>query len=183
MGIHRMILFQNTRRILGVVLVSVILFAANGCREPETGGQTEKLPPDWPITPIPEIQIHPNDPSPVVGRWEVVDYHLTPVSAIGEDEAIDWLGQLIVFSENAVGIETELCEAPSFEERSEVFDEYFSDYGLRAERFGVTEHEVDVISVRCNNEPWFGAGSELFRVVGDTIVVVYDGIFFSLEPY
>ncbi|GMQ81742.1 MAG: hypothetical protein BMS9Abin05_1177 [Rhodothermia bacterium] len=183
MGNQRMILIQNTRWILSVVFGFVVLFTMNGCRVSETGGQSENLPPDLPFTPIHEIQIHTDDPSPVVGRWEVVDYLLTSVSAIGEDEAIDWLGQLIVFSENAVGVETELCDAPSFEERTEVFDEFFSDYGVKSEFFGVTKSEVDVITVRCNNAPWSGAGSELFRVVGDTIVVVYDGIFLSLEPH
>ena len=145
----------------------MVLFAANGCGEPETRGQPENIPPDLTATPIPEIQIRPDDPSPVVGRWEVVDYLLTPVSAIGEDEAIDWLGQLIVFSENAVGIETELCDAPSFEERAEVFDDYFRDYGVSPEIFGVTEPEVDVINVRCDDAIWSGAGSELFRIKGD----------------
>lgn len=180
---YYMILVQNTGKILAAMSGLVIFLAAAGCGAGEPSNQSANFPPDSPVARIPEIKIHPDDPSPIVGMWEVVDFHLTPVSAIAEDVAIEWLGQLIVFSENAVGFETELCDTPSFEESSEVFVEYFSVYGVKPEIFGVTEDEVDVINVRCDSAVWSGVGSELFRVVGDTIVVVYDGIFLSLEPF
>jgi len=133
--------------------------------------------------PISQIEISPMDESPIVGRWEVVDYHITPVAAIDESEATEWLGLLVVYSENAVGFESELCETPSFEEHAELFDDYFADYEIDPAVFDIEEPEINVISIQCGGFTWTGPGSELIHVKGDTIVIVFDGVFMSMETY
>ena len=132
---------------------------------------------------VSEIKILRLDVSPVVGKWEVVDYHITPVAAIDEDAALGWLGQLVVYTADVVGFQEELCEAPSFREHRERFAEYFKDFEVNPTLFEIQEPDVDVISIDCNGVNWSGPGAEVIRVQGDSLLIVYDGVFLTMEPY
>ena len=166
-----------------LLLAIILLLVLCGCQE-QVQDEIERVPAfsDSP-TQIMDIEISAFDESPIVGRWEVVDYDLTPVAAVDEEEAENWLGQIVIYSAKATGFEFELCEAPSFEERIERYQEYFGDYEVDPEGLGITEEEVDVIAVQCEGLTWQGPGAETVRVQGDTLVIVYDGIFLLLEPY
>ncbi len=169
--------------VLITILAIICLVALCGCEKIARQDSLEVDESEDAGVAIPDLEISPTDESPIVGRWEVVDYHITPVAAIDELEAIDWLGQLVVYSENAVGFESEMCGAPSFEEHAEFFDDYFADYEVDPTVFGIVAPEVDVISIHCEGLTWTGPGSELIHVRGDSIVVVYDGVFLSMERY
>ena len=169
--------------VLITILAIICMVALCGCEKPAGQEALELTGSLQNVVPIPEIEISPTDESPIVGRWEVVDYHITPVAAIDELEAIDWLGQLVVYSENAVGFESEMCGAPSFEEHAEFFEDYFADYEVDPTVFGIIAPEVDVISIHCEGLTWTGPGSELINIQGDSIVVVYDGVFLTMERY
>lgn len=149
------------------------------------GGATPgaSVQPAEPRLSIPEMPISPLDQSPIVGRWEVVDYLLTPVAAIDETTAITWLGLLAIYSKDAVGFEAELCDKPSFREHTERFVDYFQDFETDPAALEITKPDVDIVSIDCYGEAWSGPGSEVIRVQGDSLVVVYDGVFLTMEPY
>ena len=169
--------------VLITILAIICLVALCGCETTTRQDSLEVDESEDAGVAIPDLEISPTDDSPIVGRWEVVDYVVTPVAALDELEAMDWLGQLVVYSKNAVGFKSELCDAPSFEEHQELFDDYFADYEIDPTVFGIAEPEIDVISIQCEGLPWTGPGSELIHVRGDSIVVVYDGVFLSMERY
>ena len=170
---------------VGAVLLLVALCGCESRNEesaPEMppGPLTEAPPPATPIT---EIPISPLDESPLTGRWEVIDYELTPVAATDETTVMNWLGLLVIYSRDVVGFQAELCDAPTFREHREAFASYFEDFEVDPARFEITEPQVDVISIDCSGESWSGPGSEVIRVRGDSLVVVYDGVFLTMEPY
>jgi hypothetical protein len=132
---------------------------------------------------IPDLPISPLDKSPIVGRWEVVDFLLTPVAAIDETTAINWLGLLAIYSKDIVGFEAEPCDKPSFREHREEYADYFEDFETDPAALDIRAPDVDVISVDCYGEAWSGPGSEVIRVQGDSLVVVFDGVFLTMEPY
>ena len=171
--------------LLILILLPGVLLVGSGCTDEgqNTATNTAIENPESPAVPIPDIPIRPDDPSPISGRFEVVDFHMTPVAAIDEDEALEWLGQLIVYSETAVGMEEELCNSPVFATRIEIFSDYFDIYEVEPERFGLDTTEIEIVSVQCSGLAWSEVGAETFRVAGDTLVAVFDGLFLSLEPY
>jgi len=171
----------------GLVAASALLVVFFGCgpkEEPTT--KPAPAPEETQVAPrisIPDIAISPSDESPIVGRWEVVDYRLTPVSAIDETTALDWLGLLVIYSADHVGFEAEMCDEPSFREHEEVYADYFEDFEVNPVELDIQDPVVDIVSVDCYGEPWSGPGSEVIKVQGDSLVVVYDGVFLTMEPY
>ncbi len=114
-----------------------------------------------PMVPITEIEISRFDESPVLGRWEVVDYHITPVAAADDETVLDWLGQLVVYTAGLVGFQDELCDSPTYREHVELFEEYFEDFEVSPNLFEIQDPNVDIISIDCYGESWSGPGSEM----------------------
>lgn len=174
---------NKIRPVVAGLICFVVLLPGCTQERVQSLNEEEAVVPEAPVIRIPDIPIDRDDPSPISGRYEVVDFHLSPVAAIDENEALDWLGQLVVFSEDIVGSEMDVCDAPSFVQETLSFSDHFSVFDVSFDQFGLESSAFEVISVRCGNEPWIGVGGETFRIAGDTLVTVYDGVFLSLEPY
>jgi hypothetical protein len=122
------------------------------------------------------------DRSMIAGTWEAMNVILTPVSVIDQFEALEIMGQDIIYTKNKAVLFHDACDRASYSKRMEPFFTYFRDFELKMEELRLLEDPIEVISVTCNGEKWDVPGAELVRVSRERLLIRWDGSVILLLP-
>lgn len=143
------------------LLLAVAACTADAPSPPDTGPRMP--PPDW-----------------AVGSWTVVR-HLSPgVSALGDAEAAQWHGRVLVLSDSAaVGPEAR-CGGVSYRELLIDSDSVLVSHRLQRGALPLRETGTTQLDVLCDGVPWTAFGGRLLVTLPDTVLVPWDGVFFVL---
>jgi hypothetical protein len=130
-----------------------------------------------------DLRVGRGDESPLAGRWEIMNLINTAVAVISEDEAIGWLGVMLVYTEDESVLIEDACPKTTYDVRKVPFDEYFLDYDISPDELKITTDPIEVITLSCNGSVWNVPGAEVIRVSDERLIVNWDGMLYVLWPY
>jgi len=114
------------------------------------------------------------------GDWRVIWFTAPGIWAIGPTEAAGWIGTVARYDKDRAAFGRETCAAPSYATRVMTPDEFAKEYRVRAADLGLQGDAVTVITVTCPSA-WSNRGSLLIVKPPDTLLTMWDGVFFELE--
>ena len=123
------------------------------------------------------------DKSPLAGRWEIMNLFLTPVAVISEEEALDWFGTVVIYTEKTSVLMQDACEDTGYVIRQERFADFFENYVLSREELRIPDDPFDVVSVTCGGREWDVPGAEVIPADEERLLVVWDGVIYVLRAY
>ena len=114
------------------------------------------------------------------GDWRVIWFTAPGISALGPTEAAGWIGTVATYDKNRAAFGRETCAAPSYATRTMTPDEFAKEYHVRAADLGLQGDAVTLVTVTCPSA-WTNRGSLLIVKSSDTLLTMWDGVFFELE--
>jgi len=132
---------------------------------------------------FPSVYANRDNDLPITGVWKVLSYQIVGYPAMDEAEINKWIGRQVEFtSRRAIlreGNSREVCQEFSFQVSTQTAEGYFLvGYKVKPNRFGITQSEVEVITMTCKTESWLGAKREFVRISNDELLSNWDGVFF-----
>ncbi|ABR47642.1 hypothetical protein Amet_1443 [Alkaliphilus metalliredigens QYMF] len=113
------------------------------------------------------------------GEWMASDttYYM-PISAMSDDEyKSKYFGEIAWFSEHEASFVGESIENPIYREEVINNEDFFESYRLELTDLGIEESNVKIIGI----ENWTNPGSTLIMKDKDTLITLWDGVFFELK--
>ncbi len=127
----------------------------------------------------------PTKDFPMVGVWKVISYQIIGYPAMNEAQAKNWIGKLVEFSSRKKATlregmtQLQTCPEFSYDVSMQNAEGYFLvGYKVKPTRLGITQTEVEVVTIRCKEESWLGKSREFVRISDDLILSNWEGVFF-----
>lgn len=113
------------------------------------------------------------------GEWTAGEkIYFMPISAMGEDDyKQQYLGKVAAFSEKKASFGDESKENPIYSESSITKEVFIETYRMNPEDMGLAAGETKIIHI----ENWNNPGSTLIVKDKDTLITLWDGVFFELN--
>jgi len=175
-----------------LVLLSVVfLVCGSGCREethPPDGstlaeadrrsGDTEGGPTTAPAGPEPTK-------GSFYGNWQVTAFYFGRIHAMDEDQASKWIGAKARYAPDMARFEgpdgVEHCTNPSYSYERIRCNQFYGRFGRHAQDLGFTRETITLVDITHRNDNWIAPGSFLILKSPDSIITMWDGIFFELS--
>lgn len=119
-------------------------------------------------------------PGIIFGQWKIVSHLAVRISAMSDEEANHWHGKTAQYSELSAGFLEEICKTPSYSIKGVSEDDFFREFRADFKNFGIMGHAVPIVEVSCNGL-WIAPGSTLIVKSRDTIVTLWNGVFFEFR--
>lgn len=120
---------------------------------------------------------------PIVGVWKIMSYQIVGYPAMEEAQIKKWIGRQVEFTSRRAalrdGSSRELCQEFSYQVSTETSEGYFYvGYKVKPNRFGITQSEVEVVSVTCKMDSWLGEKKEFVKISNELMLSNWEGVFF-----
>ena len=121
---------------------------------------------------------------PIVGVWKIMSYQIVGYPAMDEEQIKKWIGRQVEFTSRRAALRDggsrELCQEFSYQVSTETSEGYFYvGYKIKPNRFGITQSEVEVVSVTCKMDSWLGTKKKEFvKISNELMLSNWEGVFF-----
>jgi len=117
------------------------------------------------------------------GKWQLK--RILPVTAGGalyQEQAAALIGSWVYYSRNEARVGDKECKNPSYEEVYLSQDEFLVSARVSAKKLGITSSTIQKVLVRDRaGNIWDAPGCLFFVRDRDSLVVLYQGIFFEMK--
>jgi uncharacterized protein YecT (DUF1311 family) len=122
---------------------------------------------------------------PLSGNWQIISYQVIGYPEMNTAEIKAWINRVIKFNTNMVIMyekgTMKVCPISESQVVQKDAEGYFLiGYKVKPHRLGVINKEIQVITLTCATESWFGKTQE-FVILSDELMLIYwDGVLFYL---
>ena len=124
-----------------------------------------------------------NQTEPFFGEWVVSKIAGTSrISAMSEAEMKSFIGKRAEYNRTLATFDGESCENPIYKKETLSETDFFSNFRTSFENLDLKGKSVTLLNVYENQKtPWINPGSYLIIKDNDTMITIWDGVFFELK--
>ncbi len=128
---------------------------------------------------------------PIKGSWKIVSYQIVGYPAMSEAKANNWIGKVAEFTTQKRATlrdasTRQVCPRFDYQVTTKNAEAYFLiGYQIKPHRLGITEEEIQLVSITCQTNSWLGKYRELVLWTDEQMLSYWNGVifFFAKQRY
>jgi hypothetical protein len=114
------------------------------------------------------------------GVWDVDNFIAPETAEMSPEEAERMLGTRGVYTRHIARFHDMQCLKPSYEHQSLDVERFTEDFGMEPGQVGLLDDNITRIDITCHDNP-LERGSILFIKDEDTLITIWEGVFFQMH--
>lgn len=128
---------------------------------------------------------------PIKGSWKIVSYQIVGYPAMSEAKANNWIGKVAEFTTQKTATlrdasTRQVCPRFDYQVTTKNAEAYFLiGYQIKPHRLGITEEEIQLVSMTCQTNSWLGKYREFVLWTDEQMLSYWNGVifFFAKQRY